>query len=555
MALRGRRPRKGEGADEESVTELIPAERRDDGEPVVEGEVIDPVFDEVVTSDGGEIERAARREEGAANGGWGRVFRGNRTLWIVAASSALALVAGLVLGRFVISPLDAAAGAGAPEPGLVTVPVEYGELSNDVTLRGDVGYADAVELKLDTTSFEGAAIVTGQVPEVGAELSALSIALEVTGRPVIVLPGELPAYRTLTFGVSGPDVLQLKAALAEVGIEPGDRESDVFDEATANAVGELYRQAGYPAPTPEEGADAVRAAEEGVRSAEQALADAQKALNQAAAGPSDIERRQADNEIASLNRQIAALEGEGQDASDLRDQLAIAELQRQALDAPRDTSAEQSLVDSASAQVTAAGEELVSARQSALPYLPASEVLFLAELPRRVDSVEVERGSSLEGAAMTVSGASVRLTGSAANADVELLEVGDEVFFELPDGAEHRAVISEIKEGDDGARSTLQFEPDPLTPEQMQAVQGTNVRIQIPVGATDGEVLSVPYAALTAGPGGESRVEVVTGDPRDGDRAETRLVDVETGLAAGGYVEITPVEDELAEGDLVVVGS
>ncbi|WOF21964.1 hypothetical protein N8K70_11295 [Microbacterium betulae] len=537
------------------MTEPIPAERRDDDVPVVEGEATDPVFGEVVTGDGGEIERAARREEGAANGGWGRVLRGNRTLWIVAGASAVALVAGLVLGRFVISPLDAAAGAGAPEPGLVTVPVEYGELSNDVTLRGDVGYADAVELKLDTTSFEGAAIVTGQVPEVGAELSALSIALEVTGRPVIVLPGELPAYRTLTFGVSGPDVQQLKAALAEVGIEPGDRESDVFDEAAANAVGELYRQAGYPAPTATEGPDAVRAAEDGVRGAEQALADAQKALNEAAAGPSDIERRQADNEIASLHRQIAAVESEGADASDLRDQLAIAEMQRQALDAPRDTSAEQSLVDGAAAQVAAANEELVSARQGALPYLPASEVLFLAELPRRVDSVEVERGSSLEAAAMTVSGASVRLTGSAANADVELLEVGDEVFFELPDGEDHRAVISDIAEGDDGARSTLQFEPDPLTPEQMEAVQGTNVRIQIPVGATDGEVLSVPYAALTAGPGGESRVEVVTGDPRDGDRAETRLVVVETGLAAGGYVEVAPVDDELAEGDLVVVGS
>jgi multidrug efflux pump subunit AcrA (membrane-fusion protein) len=86
-------------------------------------------------------------------------------------------------------------------------------------------------------------------------------------------------------------------------------------------------------------------------------------------------------------------------------------------------------------------------------------------------------------------------------------------------------------------------------------VRGTNVRIEIPVGATDGDVLSVPYAAITAGPGGESRVEVVTGDPRDGERAETHLVTVETGLAADGYVEVTPTEGELGEGDLVVVGS
>src|SRR5690606_39783692 len=117
--------------------------------------------------------------------------------------------AGLLIGLCI-----AAAGAGeAPEPGLVTVPVECGPLSNDVTLRADVGYADAVDVTVDTASLDGAAIVTGQVPEQGAELAALSVALEVAGRPIIVLPGELPAYRTLRVGVSGPDVLQLKQAL------------------------------------------------------------------------------------------------------------------------------------------------------------------------------------------------------------------------------------------------------------------------------------------------------------------------------------------------------
>jgi hypothetical protein len=85
-------------------------------------------------------------------------------------------------------------------------------------------------------------------------------------------------------------------------------------------------------------------------------------------------------------------------------------------------------------------------------------------------------------------------------------------------------------------------------------VQGRNVRVTIPVGSTSGEVLYVPVAALTAGPGGESRVEVVEGDPRDGERAQTRIVVVETGLAAGGQVEVTATDGDLGEGDLVVVG-
>ena len=67
-------------------------------------------------------------------------------------------------------------------------------------------------------------------------------------------------------------------------------------------------------------------------------------------------------------------------------------------------------------------------------------------------------------------------------------------------------------------------------------------------------MLYVPLAAITAGPGGEARVEVVDGDPKDGADAKTRLVVVETGLAAAGAVEVTAVDGDLEEGDLVVVG-
>jgi hypothetical protein len=75
------------------------------------------------------------------------------------------------------------------------------------------------------------------------------------------------------------------------------------------------------------------------------------------------------------------------------------------------------------------------------------------------------------------------------------------------------------------------------------------VRVSIPVSSTGGAVLAVPLAALTAGPGGESRVEVM------GDDDSTALVEVETGLAAGGYVEVTGAGGAtLSEGDLVVIG-
>ncbi|WDG18765.1 hypothetical protein [Microbacterium sp. Clip185] len=493
--------------------------------------------------------------------GWGRVFRGNRPLWITSAIAVASLVIGLLVGTFVVSPVEAASRADAPEPGLITVPVEFGELSNDVTVRADVGYADAVEVTIDTATLSGPAVVTGQVPEVGAELNSLSIALEVAGRPVIVLPGDLPAYRSLRFGVSGPDVVQLKNALRSVGIDGGDPASSVFDAQTAAGITALYAAVGYPAPSGDEGAaQTVSAAEAGVRSAQQAVAAAQAELDKARAGADIVTLKAADNAVAAaqraVNDAIAGGKASESEIAGLQDTLALRQLERQQLDAPADTSAQRAAVDAANGQVQQAQEDLQRAREGSMAFLPSSEVLYLTGLPRRVDAVNVTRGAVLQGAAMTVSGATVRLTGSAGEADAALLQVGGEASFELPDGTPHRAVITALAPStnkDSAGRWSIELEPDPLTPEQIQQMQGSNVRVAIPVGATEGEVLSVPVAALTAGPGGEARVEVVEGDPRDPD-AKTRLVTVKTGLAASGAVEITPLEGAVDEGDLVVVG-
>ncbi|RZU30673.1 hypothetical protein [Blastococcus saxobsidens] len=489
---------------------------------------------------------------------WPALLRRNRPLWITAAVAAVALVAGLLVGRFVVAPDPA--GAETPAPGLVTVPVAFGPLSNDVTIRGQVAYADSVEVTIDTSAISGPAVVTGQVPEVGSELGPLGVALEIAGRPVIVLPGELPAYRTLRVGVSGPDVVQFKEAVRAVGLDAGDPADDRFDGAAASAVTALYAQAGYPAPGGQEGAEeGVLAAQGAVRSAEQGVAAAQAELAGARRGPSAVEVREADNGVAGAKRELdAALATTPDDPvviGNLRDALALAQLRRQELDVPPDTTAQRASLSAAQQQLDQARAALTESQQAVLPTLPAGEVLYLSRLPRRVDAVETRRGAVLQGAAMTVSGATLGLSGTVAAADARLLSAGMPATFELLDGEEHAATITEVTPGDgDGARWTVQLEPAPLTTEQVVQVQGTNVRVGIPVGATDGDVLSVPLAALSAGPGGESRVEVVVGDPRDGAGAETRLVVVETGLAADGAVEVRPLEGDLEEDDLVVVG-
>lgn len=515
----------------------------------------DPAPEADIAPDREATEEVVEVEATGRSGVWRSVITRNRALWITAAVAVVALVGGLLLGRFVMAPASAASDD-APAPGLVTVPVEFGALSNDVTIRSDVGFADPVEVKIDTSAISGPAVVTGQVPEVGAELGPLAVALEVAGRPVITLPGELPAYRTLRFGVSGPDVVQFKEAMRAVGIDAGDPGNDVFDEQATNAVTALYAAVGYTGPESEEdGESSVRAAQEGVRAAEQALSSARSAL--AAAGRDGNAIARADLEIANARAVLQGARDNGAPWDEIvaaQNQVATAELAREQLNAPADTSAERAAVESAQSQLSQAQDDLTRARQQALPALPAGEVLYLTELPRRVDAVTAERGSILSGAAMTVSGATVALTGSAAEADAKLLEVGATATFALPDGAEHTATVAEVVPGADGeSRWQVTLQPAELSAEQITQLQGTNVRVVIAVGATAGEVLSVPAAALTAGPGGETRVEVVEGDPRDPD-ARTRLVVVETGLSAGGAVEIRPTEGELAADDLVVVG-
>ncbi|WP_234417505.1 hypothetical protein [Miniimonas sp. S16] len=507
----------------------------------------------------------------------------NRTVWVMAIVAVVSLAAGIVLSRFVISPAQAAAEVAPPEAGPITVEVERRALSSDVVARGDAVYDDAVSLTIETGDLGGPAVVTGAVPEVGAEVAAGRVLLEIAGRPVVVLPGDLPVYRTLRSGVSGPDVVQLQGALASLGIDGGS--SGTYDAATADAVAQLFTQAGYPAPEPPEGSrEALTAAEEGVRSAEDALAQARAAVTQVGRGATSSERIAADNAVNAAQRTLddatscanaaAPIDPETGQAlpkepcatsvADAQDALRLAKAQRdEALAAP-DTSAEIASRDAAERALGDAQAALAQAQQDVLTPLPASEVAFVANLPRRVDSVAVQRGSTINGPVMSISGATVEIVANVADADAALLAVGQGASLAV--GEETLpATIAEINAtptrgaaatgGGDGQDSTASgrtevvLHPTELTEEQRTALVGTNVRVTIPVSSTAGEVLAVPIAALTAGAGGETRVEVL----RDG-ATTPELVVVTLGLSAEGYAEITSSEAPLAEGDLVVVG-
>ena len=183
-------------------------------------------------------------------------------------------------------------------------------------------------------------------------------------------------------------------------------------------------------------------------------------------------------------------------------------------------------------------------------WMPAGELIFLERLPVRVDLLTVERGSSVSGSFMTVTGSELAVRGSVLVRDVSLVKEGGEAWID--DSLLAAPLVGEIRLVEDrpGTRDVsndrhyIEIVADGIPDELI----GKNVKVVIPVGGTDGEVLAVPAAALSATADGSTRVEVEQPD------GSTRFVRVEPGLAASGLVEITPLDGELKEGDLVVVG-
>src|SRR4051812_43356 len=105
--------------DETPTTPLTEGPSIADGRAPAQGTGVD----ELIPTDEALLDEADDSVDTSRVSGWRRILRGNRTLWIVALCAVLSLVVGLLVGRFLISPAEAGE---TPDPGLVTVPVEFG---------------------------------------------------------------------------------------------------------------------------------------------------------------------------------------------------------------------------------------------------------------------------------------------------------------------------------------------------------------------------------------------------------------------------------------------
>jgi len=530
--------------------------------------------------------------------------RGPRTVLVLALVALAGIACGLVLSTRIISPSQAAADAAPPTAGPIAIPAEQRVISNQVVVRGDGRFDDPKDLTLNTGELSGSVVVTGSVPATGTQLDAGTVALEVIGRPVIVLPGNIPAYRTLRAGMSGPDVAQLKSALSSMGIDPGIQNSDAYDALTATAVQKLYQRIGYEPPSASsETTDELTSAQAAERSAEQLVQSASLALGQAKSGPPQSQLIELDTAVSVAQQDLADNEAACAQQSDpsstaggcsqasiieAQGTLAAAIARRAEARAAPDTAQQSTALNDARAALKQAQDALSKAQMAVLTALPASEVFYISALPRRVDQVDVKLGGPIDGTVMTVSGATIAIDATVDAASAALLRLGMPGSIVL-DGNEIAVIVTNIQDAtsssaaagpspapstssastagadspaarQDGAATggtsertgdmQVRLEPSgDLQPAQVSALRGANVRVTIPVSSTGGKVLAVPLAALTAGPGGESRVNVQQPD------GTFRLIGVETGLAADGYVEIKHADGSLEVGDRVMIGT
>jgi peptidoglycan hydrolase-like protein with peptidoglycan-binding domain len=175
-------------------------------------------------------------------------FRGPRRRLVVAGVALVVVVAGGAValgGQYGLNPFTSGGGRGSGgidnATPTATATVVRRTLTAQANVNGTLGYTGS-----STVIGQGHGTVTA-LPSVGQVIRQGHVLYQVNGRPVVLLHGTTPAFRTLAEdrGMTGPDVRELNADLADLGYGDGiDSSSDEFTWATKAAVERLQEHLG-----------------------------------------------------------------------------------------------------------------------------------------------------------------------------------------------------------------------------------------------------------------------------------------------------------------------
>ena len=434
-----------------------------------------------------------------------------------------------------------------PSAKIRTAKVERTSLVSAFVLSGTLGYGDI------NTLGGGGGVVT-KVPKPGDTVTSGQVIMEVEGVPVFLLRGELPLWRDIAPGTSGPDVAAVRTALDSLGINAGAPAGQSYDTALSNAIAALYSRAGYSAVPPTKEQQQVRTqAASTLADAKVHLTDAQATLKTAQnRRPSQSEIVAADNAVNEARRVYQAmLRGEcpstttdtctQSDIVRAQEALTLAQAERDDLNKPPDTTAEQAAVASAQRSVQQAQDQV---NQAALNIVGPQTIIMVSEPEIRINSVLAKVGLQASDAVLTWTKPELYGHVDLTEAQRRLVSTETQAVMTLPDGTEVPGAVTEITE------ATLNPQTGQTTPAKARIeITDSETVAKLEVSAITvsfiqdevEDTLVVPVTALMALAEGGYCVELTDGT----------LIAVEIGLVADTRVQV--FSDQLHEGDEVIV--
>jgi hypothetical protein len=168
--------------------------------------------------------------------------RRRRSLWLIAA---VVVLVGAGVAISLSDPFSSGtatrAGDGDNRGPTSLYTVTRRDLSSQTQVPATLGYAGSFSV---VNQAQGTVTV---LPAVGQVVSQGQVLYQVSGAPIVLLYGSTPAYRTLSSGLTGPDVEELNYDLVALGEYPSGEigpTSDTFNSATEYGVKKLQAALG-----------------------------------------------------------------------------------------------------------------------------------------------------------------------------------------------------------------------------------------------------------------------------------------------------------------------
>lgn len=394
-----------------------------------------------------------------------------------------------------------------------------------VLLYGDHPAYRDLKATDDTLALAGnkSGVVT-DVVAAGETIQQGDVLYRVNGEPVVVLYGDIPAYRTLRDlgdNMVGDDVLQLETALVALGYDP-DGLASVDDEFTS-----------YTATMVERWQEDLGVDEDGVVNLGDVIFIPEAA------------------DVLSVSIDVGQSVGAGQQvaavtAGDPLQGDDVQQLESALVDLGYEDSVADGIWDVGTSDALLEWQAAVGMEQDGVVNL--GEVVFLPATVR-VNEVLASVGSSVAAGTpvLGISSAEKTVSFDLPARNQGLLTVGQAVSIQMPDGSDTPGTVSSIASvatAQQGADAVFAIEVTLDDPSVGAGLDEAPVDVEV-ISDSVSDVMAVPVSALLALSEGGYAVEV------DGGNGTTHLVAVEPGFYADGMVEVTA--SGLEVGDRVVV--